>query len=704
MVEFPFKEFLATRSNQGIAGYSWFRDRQRDTMRRYIPVMIATVLMTALSVGCAGNPAAPTTTQSVNSPGPMVLQPQAEPEIRTGDSDKFLGEFQIIEKDGELTIIQTREGASDVDATKYLSTTNPLAPLFLCVKAIKWMDDPSEADPKQGTWQFLMSFSNNTNALIYDPWLIFTDLGQKTYTNPTGITSRAYGYLSKPYAGFGGTDGYINPHSRVSVSADVFFPKTQPTLYPIKFVAYGSFPEDYIEIGEGGGDMSSWRDAYDAAGGRNVVGSATEVVSPLGSGLRQRLTAGLLIHNPGVGTCFCLPGDFADAFWSVPQPEFNLGLPTGPIGDHGPAYYGSYFQLMPFDGQSAAIYKITSGQNAGKVTPVPKDFNSAWISVGAWWGEYGLPDSYGFGCGPSYYGTGFDMVGFEYGSIYKHTTGSHAPNLYPVRGDFDNKWASYGGWWDIMGLPYAEMGAGSSSHGTAFEELGFECGGSIYKHTSGGHSGWLYVIMGSIHNCWVSNGAWWGSLGLPVTDSYVWSEGGYAQDFESCYIHPPGDCYVDCSGGEDKVQFPLSDYAPMSQDWGVYNSSWQGYHMAEDVLAGEGTTVYAAAEGTVKRAGDATGYGHVIVLEHSAAQTGCYTPVCSLYGHLKHPNLYEGQLVSKGKPIGYIGNSSENGGWVTHLHFAIFWGSYVIPWIYRGYDPPGTLSDSTDPTDFVNSY
>jgi len=148
------------------------------------------------------------------------------------------------------------------------------------------------------------------------------------------------------------------------------------------------------------------------------------------------------------------------------------------------------------------------------------------------------------------------------------------------------------------------------------------------------------------------------------------------------------------------VQFPLNPYSPLTQDWGWNGSS---YHMGEDILADEWTSVFAAASGWVKYSGSASGYGNVIIIEHSASETGCGQSTCTLYGHLKPTGLATG-YVTKGDPIGIIGNTSENGGWTPHLHFAVFWGPYTSPWIYYGYDPPGDINDTTDPTDFVIEY
>jgi fibronectin type 3 domain-containing protein len=173
------------------------------------------------------------------------------------------------------------------------------------------------------------------------------------------------------------------------------------------------------------------------------------------------------------------------------------------------------------------------------------------------------------------------------------------------------------------------------------------------------------------------------------------------------------------SGTGLSFQHPLNGAWSVSQDFGVWNSSWNNgagaYHLAEDAVASASTPVYATANGTVKFAGTGVaGYGGVIVIEHN---TGTEF-VTSLYGHLSASlNLQVGanQTVSKGQLIGYVAFDSEDGGsWGPHLHFGIRKGAYSTQqicgfWPYVGYSQ--SCSGMThqqykdlwyDPTDFIN--
>ncbi len=138
------------------------------------------------------------------------------------------------------------------------------------------------------------------------------------------------------------------------------------------------------------------------------------------------------------------------------------------------------------------------------------------------------------------------------------------------------------------------------------------------------------------------------------------------------------------------ARYPLESWDLM-QEFGVWNSNWQGYHLAEDSWAEGGDTVYAMADGTVGGIFVAQGYGAVMLIEHRF--DGGF--VTSLYGHISQRHGVEvvaGEAVSKGQPIAYIAEDDEDGGaWPPHLHFGLRRGPYSIDaeicgvWLYVGY-------------------
>ncbi len=109
----------------------------------------------------------------------------------------------------------------------------------------------------------------------------------------------------------------------------------------------------------------------------------------------------------------------------------------------------------------------------------------------------------------------------------------------------------------------------------------------------------------------------------------------------------------------------------------------QGIHdvNAIDIAAPVGTTVHAAADGTIIVAsGDGKyngGYGNYIVVSHpNNTQT--------LYAHLSQVSVTLGEVVTQGEPIGFSGRTGKVTG--AHLHFEIR--GATNPW---GSDAKGTV-------------
>jgi murein DD-endopeptidase MepM/ murein hydrolase activator NlpD len=85
-------------------------------------------------------------------------------------------------------------------------------------------------------------------------------------------------------------------------------------------------------------------------------------------------------------------------------------------------------------------------------------------------------------------------------------------------------------------------------------------------------------------------------------------------------------------------------------------------HEGIDISAKLGTPVYAAADGVVKQARRAIGYGNLIVIDH---KMGFVTK----YGHLDKMLVREGQPVKRGDRIGLVGKTGT--ATAPHLHYEI---------------------------------
>ncbi|MBK8725665.1 MAG: M23 family metallopeptidase [Holophagaceae bacterium] len=95
---------------------------------------------------------------------------------------------------------------------------------------------------------------------------------------------------------------------------------------------------------------------------------------------------------------------------------------------------------------------------------------------------------------------------------------------------------------------------------------------------------------------------------------------------------------------------------------GEEGDSLLGFHSGLDISNGEGTPVQATAEGVVESAGWADRYGYAVVVRHNEELE-------TLYGHLSHYFVKEGDRVSRGQIVGRMGHSGRATG--NHLHYEV---------------------------------
>lgn len=93
-----------------------------------------------------------------------------------------------------------------------------------------------------------------------------------------------------------------------------------------------------------------------------------------------------------------------------------------------------------------------------------------------------------------------------------------------------------------------------------------------------------------------------------------------------------------------------------------FGQRWGRAHSGIDIGADNGEAIYAAADGTVIFSGTLGGYGNYIRIDHGGG-------VETAYGHCSSLSVGEGETVSRGQLIAYVGSTGNSTG--PHLHFEV---------------------------------
>lgn len=105
--------------------------------------------------------------------------------------------------------------------------------------------------------------------------------------------------------------------------------------------------------------------------------------------------------------------------------------------------------------------------------------------------------------------------------------------------------------------------------------------------------------------------------------------------------------------------FPLQSYVYVSSEYGP---RWGSTHTGIDFAARAGTHIYSWRDGKVTFAGWSGGYGNFIIVDHGNG-------IVTRYAHCSKIAVSQGQTVSQGQIIGYVGTTGNSTG--NHLHFEI---------------------------------
>ncbi len=120
---------------------------------------------------------------------------------------------------------------------------------------------------------------------------------------------------------------------------------------------------------------------------------------------------------------------------------------------------------------------------------------------------------------------------------------------------------------------------------------------------------------------------------------------------------------VESEGSAGSFSWPVT--GTITSPFGWRSNPFGGapeFHQGLDIAAPSGTTVTAAASGSVIMAQWYGGYGNYILIDHGGGySTG--------YGHLSAIYVSTGQAVQRGQAIGAVGSTGQSTG--PHLHFEI---------------------------------
>ncbi len=135
---------------------------------------------------------------------------------------------------------------------------------------------------------------------------------------------------------------------------------------------------------------------------------------------------------------------------------------------------------------------------------------------------------------------------------------------------------------------------------------------------------------------------------------------------------------VDFAYNEGGFSWPIPGYTRLSSDvgWRNLNGSSDN-HRGMDIPAPQGTPIFAAADGVVST-NNHWSYGISVKLSHGSG-------LVSIYAHMSERVVNDGDYVTQGQLIGYVGKTGRSYG--CHLHFEVdLNGQFVSPRPYLG--PP----------------
>ncbi len=139
-------------------------------------------------------------------------------------------------------------------------------------------------------------------------------------------------------------------------------------------------------------------------------------------------------------------------------------------------------------------------------------------------------------------------------------------------------------------------------------------------------------------------------------------------------------------GGGSAPALAPAPAPPQSGDWvkpaigtttSCFGERWGSFHYGIDIATPMYDPIYAVGDGTVVRAGPASGFGQAIYIQHANGDV-------TVYGHEEVIKVATGQQVYAGQVIALIGMRGFSTG--PHVHFEVQQGLYgtridPVPWL-----------------------
>jgi murein DD-endopeptidase MepM/ murein hydrolase activator NlpD len=108
-----------------------------------------------------------------------------------------------------------------------------------------------------------------------------------------------------------------------------------------------------------------------------------------------------------------------------------------------------------------------------------------------------------------------------------------------------------------------------------------------------------------------------------------------------------------------------SDAVYISSNYGYRSDPFTGkttFHGGIDFAGGTGTKVFAVAPGIVTWAGEKTGYGNMVEIEHGDGMS-------TRYAHASRVLVKVGDLIAKDQAVVLMGSTGRSTG--SHLHYEV---------------------------------